>query len=138
MIVGFTGTQYGMTPIQACAVLCVVEAAGELHHGDCIGADVEAHGMAQGLNVPVVLHPPDDLRKRAFCKGAITAHDPRPYLIRNRSIVEESDALVAAPVGDEHVWKRSGTWMTVRYARSRGRPITIVMPDGKIVRQFWL
>jgi predicted Rossmann fold nucleotide-binding protein DprA/Smf involved in DNA uptake len=30
---------------------------------------------------------------------------------------------------------RSGTWATVRYARRIGRPITLLFPDGGVLRE---
>lgn len=48
MRIGFTGTREGMAPAQQGAVFAVLtrlraEGAEWLHHGDCVGADTEAH-----------------------------------------------------------------------------------------------
>jgi predicted Rossmann fold nucleotide-binding protein DprA/Smf involved in DNA uptake len=53
-----------------------------------------------------------------------------PPLVRNRIIVDGCDVLLAAPSGAERDNPRSGTWMTVRYARKRRKRIVIVWPDG--------
>jgi hypothetical protein len=98
-----------------------------LHHGDCVGSDAEAHRIAQELAVAVVLHPPDDDRQRAFCTGAVSSHDPMPYLRRNRMIVDSCDVLVAAPKS-QHEQIRSGTWATIRYARAKVKPIVMLLP----------
>jgi hypothetical protein len=96
----------------------------EFHHGDCVGADAQAHLIANPYTT-VIIHPPLADRLRAGCDpsyGSILT--PKPYLERNHDIVDACDLLIAAPVGPEI--QRSGTWATVRYARSIGRPtITI-------------
>ena len=130
MKVGFTGTQQGMTPEQQFQVGELLRGEDELHHGDCVGADEQAHGLALLLKVPVVRHPPSDNKKRASCEGGKYV-EPRPYLERNRDIVNATDALFATPSGSEV--RRSGTWSTVRFARLRGKPVFIIMPDGRVV-----
>lgn len=101
----------------------------QFHHGDCKGADSEAHDIARVLGGRVVVHPPFDGRARARRAGNET-REPKPYLSRNRDIVDETELLIATPEGPEHL--RSGTWSTIRYARSRGRVIHIVHPDGTV------
>ena len=45
--IGFTGTRQGMTAEQKSALRNLLDGgAGDFHHGDCIGADSEAHGIA--------------------------------------------------------------------------------------------
>ena len=123
MKLGFTGSQGGMDEGQIDRVRDLIGQATELHHGDCIGSDAQAHVIAMTLGVRTVIHPPDDGRKRAFCQ-ADEAREPRPYLVRNRNIVDATDALIAAPDGPER--RRSGTWATIRYARKIGKPVTII------------
>lgn len=132
MILGFTGTQRGMTERQRATVLYLFNELqlAVLHHGDCVGADAQAHKLAIVLNARIVLHPPNDDKLRAFCGQANGVHPPKPYLARNRDIVREAhDGLVAAPKGASEE-PRSGTWATVRYARKACRKIWIVLPDG--------
>lgn len=129
MKIGFTGTRQGMTRLQGQALkdmLC--DAEGEFHHGDCLGADHEAHDIATELHLFTVAHPPSDTRLRAFTV-ANRIMEPLPYLERNRNIVRATDLLIAAPREmQEEI--RSGTWSTVRYARSCGRRIWLFFPDG--------
>jgi len=103
---------------------------GEVHHGDCVGADDQVGSFAAKLSgVTVTLHPPTNPSKRAFC-AADEVREAKPYLDRNRDIVDETELLVAFPKGPEE--KRSGTWATVRYARKLDRQIMYVWPDGTV------
>jgi len=135
MSVGFTGTQIGMTNIQKGRVKKALDKLSQnhdvFHHGDCIGADSEAHSMAVDSGFSVVLHPPSISTKRAFCK-ADESRSPMDYLQRNLEIVKESDILLAAPKEkDEQL--RSGTWSTIRKARKLGKKIAIFLPDGEVI-----
>lgn len=98
----------------------------QLHHGDCIGADEEAAMEASDSDWVVIAHPPTDESRRAFSVYTEFFRDPKPFLDRNKDIVDECDLLIAAPKGPET--QRSGTWSTVRYARRIGKPVIIL--DG--------
>lgn len=123
MRLGFTGTQDGMTERQKASLRRYLtlgrDRIDEFHHGDCIGADEQAHAIAvEVLGVDKIwIHPPTNPRKRAFCKSphVLPTDD---YLDRNRTIVRVTDALVAAPKSLVEEL-RSGTWMTIREARDR-------------------
>jgi hypothetical protein len=129
MNIGFTGTQRGMSDKQQIAFECIVSGnifIQELHHGDCIGADTDAHNIFEMVDAVTVIHPPIKSKKRAFSKcSAILA--PKPYLERNHDIVNATDLLIAAPETIEEVL-RSGTWATIRYARKRNKPVIILAP----------
>lgn len=131
MHVGFTGTQIGMTPDQKRVFTHFMKTCEGLifHHGDCIGADYDAHIIARKHNLKIVLHPPNYGGKRAFCE-ADESREEKPYIERNHDIVDESDAVFATPKGPEVM--RSGTWATVRYARKTGTPLFIIYPDGHL------
>ena len=132
MRIGFTGTRQGMTAEQARALRDLLRShpGAALHHGDCVGADEQAHDIAVSLGCSVVIHPPLEDRQRAF-KPAPRIHTPRPYLVRNKDIVRETELLIAAPAepSEQH---RSGTWSTVRFARRQGRAVWLIQPDGVI------
>jgi hypothetical protein len=136
MIVGMTGTSKGMSAMQMEQMFRLF-AAGRItavHHGDCVGADAEFHHMAVARSLPIILHPPQDDKARAFCEGATIKHKPQPYMARNHDIVDAADVLWAFPrLMREEL--RSGTWATVRYARRRGKPIIIVWPNGETDRE---
>lgn len=136
MILGFTGTQVGMTAPQLAALKRVLRVYNptEFHHGDCIGADAQAHeSVALYTLAHIVIHPPVDERKRAWCNIVKVSPEqrvlePKPYLVRNKDIVNASEGLLATPKGPEEL--RSGTWSTIRYARKCSKKVLIVWPDG--------
>lgn len=137
MIYGFTGTQRGMTPQQKGAVRSLLAACSCLHHGCCIGADRDAHLIAVEYGIDMVLHPPLDPKKEASLplgSGAVMIWERKPYLDRNQDIVDETAALIATPKGYEEEL-RSGTWATIRYAKKRGKPILLILPDGALYRE---
>ena len=125
--VGFTGTQIGMSDNQKFHLRTILIGATEFHHGDCIGADEEADAIARDLGIRIVIHPPLDPKKRAFCyQPGDTIRRERPYLVRNRHIVHDTDELVAAPKDANNEELRSGTWSTIREARRTGKKVTIL------------
>ena len=129
MKIGFTGTQQGMSPAQAAQLRDSIQAfinqghvINEFHHGDCVGADAEAHEIAREFEgIEIVVHPPTIPHKQAFCHGDRTMVN-KPYLQRNRCIVDSVEVLIAAPKTDTPIM-RSGTWATVRYALKRNTPV---------------
>ena len=136
MKIGFTGTRDGMSEAQKQRFVELLAGLSEFHHGDCIGGDEDSHLIVRQFmpGARITVHPPDNPSRRAFVQDADAYREPAPYLERNRYIVDETDSLIATPVGfDEEV--RSGTWFTVRYARQQGRPIKIIYPDGSVAEE---
>jgi len=136
--VGFTGTRAGMTRLQGNAVRTLLSALRELstgqpffEHGDCVGADFEAHHMAVTLRYYTVAHPPTNERYRAFTNCNVYRR-ARPYLERNKNIVWDTHLLIATPK-QFHEQTRGGTWHTIQYARQKQHSlIHIIQPDGVI------
>lgn len=132
--IGFTGTREGMTQIQYQTVKRLVQTQGMsiFHLGDCLGADKEMLDIVRYYGRRAIGHPPDNPKLRYF--GVYDfAHPPRPYLLRNRDIVDASESLIAAPATLTERYRGSGTWSTIRYARAQGIPVTIVYRNGTIV-----
>ena len=129
--VGFTGTQKGMTFKQHDHLADFLEIIGngisEFHHGDCIGADEEFHGLCEVLNGEIIIHPPINESKRSFCNGIIL--DSKEYLERNHDIVDQTDCMIVCPDSKKEKL-RSGTWATFRYAMKKSKPIFVFYPDG--------
>lgn len=97
---------------------------GELHHGDCMGADEEAHDIARAYGWTIVIHPPSDDSWRAWSIGDLVLV-AKPYITRNHDIVDAADQLYAAP-DSEQERMRSGTWSTIRYARLKNKPVVLL------------
>lgn len=133
IIIGFTGTRKGMTIQQLNQVENLLsKKIIEVHHGDCIGADMEFYSIALKKNIPICIHPPLIDKYRAFCKGAIKVYEKKEYLERNHDIVDISDILIATPF--EMLEKlRSGTWATIRYALKQEKKIRIIYTNGIIM-----
>jgi hypothetical protein len=135
MIIGYTGTRQGMTiqQVEVIRVFFSTNSIEEAHHGDCIGGDEEFHNICKEYGVPIVIHPPDDDRLRAFCQGAMRVEEPKPFLVRNQCIVNASDLLLATPKEEfePDPMRGQGTWSTVRYARRTSRLFRIIWPEGE-------
>jgi hypothetical protein len=158
--IGFTGTRLGMSIDQSVVLRRKLSPGkggttwtmfSEFHHGDCVGADEEAHDMMRvmlsrhwPLRVDLVVHPPTDYRFRAGCgttraeredarnaKGAVKVLPARGYLERDRDIVDATDLLIACPAGID-LRSHGGTAYTVRYARTQVKPILIIWGDGRV------
>lgn len=146
IVIGFTGTQHGMTPEQHQMLqeqmIAASSAVGdtEFHHGDCIGADLQAHALAYYMGYKVVIHPPEDESKRAFANNGIyqmhsaEVLSPKPYLDRNHDIVDACDVLIACP-NQMAERQRSGTWATVRYAWRQKKAVILIYPNGFVERE---
>lgn len=136
---GFTGTRKHLTPDQGCDLVDALAALFDegythFHHGDCIGADEEAHAMAVDIGYHIVLHPPINDKHRVFCsrhltKDRYTLYKAKDYLVRNQDIVNGSTMIIACPDRPEHT--RSGTWSTVRKARAAKKLIRLILPETK-------
>jgi hypothetical protein len=137
--VGFTGTQDGLTRDQRRTLRRQIRwntlTETMFHHGDCIGADAEFHKILRKDNRTVIIHPPEDPKKRAFCRGFYEIRKPLPYKVRNWNIVAGTDYLIACPKGFEEEI-RSGTWMTVRIARRMQHRILFIWPDGRLEWEY--
>ncbi len=102
-----------------------------LHQGCCDGGDEQITIVAAAIGIPITAYPPTD--KKFFSKLAYelssTVMKEGPYLERNGRIVDACDILIGAPK-QKYEELRSGTWSTIRYARSLNKIMTIVWRDG--------
>lgn len=140
---GFTGTREGMTDEQKDAFSELLDSHEGAYlvfrHGGCLGADEDAHFLANTrYHIDVIVHPgvtKDGYpQNRGNFPEALFVHDPKPFLERNHDIVDKAKALIACPGTGQEIM-RSGTWATVRYARNRKFPVTIIWPDGSITKE---
>ena len=135
MKIGFTGTRKGLTQEQKLKLIYLQNKRSpiEFHHGDCIGADYDSDLIIRKINktkLNIIIHPPNISTKRKYCSSQFI-REPKPYLERNKDIVNETDLLIACPKSDKEEL-RSGTWATIRYARKVGKKIIIILPNGKL------
>lgn len=154
--VGFTGTRQGMTADQLAELRKRLSRStdgggtdwrmfSQFHHGDCVGADEEAHDMMRvlrsrywPLRVDIHIHPPKDFRWRAHCDARMAYNellttrvwDEEDYLVRDRRIVDSTDILIGCPAGFD-LRSHGGTTYTVKYALSTGKPVVVIWPDGR-------
>lgn len=134
--IGFSGTQDGMTLEQRSKFVYLPSELfpDELHHGDCIGADNEADDAAMTRKMKIVVHPPINPKKQAFCNLKPYSNrivlSPRDYIDRNHDIVDQTECLVATP--KNNIQLGSGTWSTINYARKQNKDVFVVWPNGKI------
>ena len=129
MRIAVTGTRSGMTAYQAELLQSMLGLCGpghDFHHGDCVGADVEAAEAARSAGMYIICHPPikDDLR--AF-HASDEFRTPQSYFARNRALVDECDLLIVLPFQMSHQ-SSGGTWYTHDYAVRRGKNVTIIWP----------
>lgn len=134
-VIGFSGSRHDLIPVQRDRLTSEMGAWGpvvEFHHGDCVGADEYAHSVAKTLGWRVVVHPAAGMGK---LRARVTGWDERWMaanpIHRNHDIVDAIEHLIAAPSSADPSAK-SGTWATIRYARKRGTPVTIVLPTGEL------
>ena len=109
------------------------EEFGELHHGDCVGADATAHALVREHrpDVKIVVHPPKAEFLRAFCSGD-REYPPKKYLERDDFITEIADVIVGTPHPDSMKRRDGGTWYTLRCGRRRGKRVFVIEPDGNM------
>lgn len=151
-IIGFTGSQRGMTNFQKRILKEILELkqCTEFAHGDCIGSDAEANEIAFDFGVRIFsIYPPLNQRKQAHCFPVTeiqSKYDGQfrsviyrgitiqvrwftkdEYLARNKKIVDHSQWMIACPKEHQHSI-RSGTWSTIRYAWKIKKDLTIIPP----------
>lgn len=133
MKVGFTGTREGMSQHQKEQFALKIYELGcvEFHHGDCAGADAEAHDIIREIfpHIRIVVHPPISDYMRAYKEGD-EIRRPYDYIPRDKNIVNETDYLIGAPLSDIEE-RRSGTWATIRHARRTHKIHTVIERNRK-------
>lgn len=130
--VGITGTRKGVSKKRIAKLQGLLRQVSVgrdlvLHHGDCVGADAQAHNVAVALGSHIVVHPPENNKLRSYRNHwRATFRDPKPYLARNKDIVNESEMLIGLPVDVNDEQYKGGTWSTIQYARKRGVKVVLV------------
>lgn len=142
MRVGFSGTRAGMTSEQYREVRGWVAARlasiVAVHHGCCVGADVDFHNICVdlGLIKLIQLHPSNNrgtnklLELRQMADVAKIWPEGEP-LERDQVIVSCSSVLLITPQSDDEV-VRSGTWATKRKADRMRVPVIHFRVEGEV------
>jgi len=139
--VGFSGSREGMSKRQLDIVrhwlleICMYPNAPIwFHHGDCIGADAEAHQIAKEYGYKIHLHPPLDPKYRANLGGECNiVEECWSYHGRNQRILKASQLLIATP--KKVLSQGGGTWYTILKAIEWKIPRIVVDPDGNITKE---
>jgi hypothetical protein len=135
--VSVTGTRSGMTKQQKDRLKLLI---GQLQpttlmHGDCVGADADAHEIARAAGLTVEIFPCDLHTQRARCDvitGPTTIHPIAKPLARNNAMVARADLTIAFPRSKKEQLRGSGTWQTVRRCRLARKRFLVVYPDGDV------
>ena len=96
MIWGFTGSRHGMTAHQKQGVRAILRKGDNLHHGRCVGGDEEADAIAKSVGCYRVAHP-GPVPALTADTDSEEVREPKPFHERNRDVVDEGYALIAAP-----------------------------------------
>lgn len=136
MKIAFTGTREGMNEYQLEQLEKILTENRSFivygGHGNCIGADVQFHKAFRRIldrNTYLAVFPSTSKRTRApDPRDASYIDDPESPTTRDHTIVISAGpggTLIAAPLDDNETAK-SGTWLTVRYARKRKIKVIIL------------
>lgn len=134
---GFTGTRNGLDRRQAIALSRKLNQLRDLgyewfHHGDCIGADEDAHYRAKSEGFKTHGHPPINDTYRAHCRFD-KVEAPVSFRERNAAIVDRCDILIVCPKSAAFPdVTRGGTLMTYNIAKAEHKPTCIIYPDGSM------
>jgi len=117
MYVGFTGRAQGITPEQTAKLCSLLLGFIGWHglHNDGEGSDQVFSKIASDMGLLVDITPGDISPMR-----------------RNRYLVAHSDAMIAIPPTDNVLRKGSGTWETIKYMWKAGKPVHIILSDGRV------
>jgi hypothetical protein len=132
--IGFTGTR-NLHHGDVDRIYAIVQALpGDAIYitGGCVGVDATVARIAYGLGRQVLTVVPADRSRvdpdwEQYCNESWELGPTSTYRDRNTLIVETSNRLIAFPeYPEDHARsKRSGTWQTIRMARSAGKPVEI-------------
>jgi hypothetical protein len=125
--IGFTGSRFGMSAHQEKRfrnILVLYKIRHKdivFHHGDCIGADTQAHNIALELGFYIVIHPPLKDKTRSYCNTFNEILPKKSYSQRNCDIVDAADVMIGCPLVYPEPNKRwaGGSWHAIRYSRGK-------------------
>lgn len=131
--IGFTGSRNGLNSEQKIQIIELLNNYDNIivSHGDCVGADDDFHKLCleyrenhHNKNLVIHIYPPSNPTMRAFNQEDVIM-DEKPYLERNKNIINNSNILIACPQDKNNEVLRSGTWSTIRQAKKKQMEIFI-------------
>lgn len=143
MIIGVSGSRYGITPQQELTFRRLLwqeveyrnldrdaREKDQFHHGAAVGVDEKTATIAKNeFGLWTVAHPTYMTSWTTSFESDVTLKPLQP-LRRNMDIVYTVQLLFALPL-TRHEVLRSGTWATIRAARSKRLKGIIIYPDGQ-------
>lgn len=107
--IAFTATGRGLTPRQLEAARLYLgrmrnQGYWKVRHGDCVGGDAQLARLAKDLGFYLICHPgfppnrPDETKYRAFTDFNDEILEPRPFLIRDKDMVDKGRITRRGPV----------------------------------------
>lgn len=94
--------------------------------GGAVGVDRKAQEYAQENGVPFFLYKPYHLIDTKV------PYSPRYFFTRNKQIVDNCDELIAFWDGESH-----GTEDAIKFARKKGKPVTVIEPKEQEIGEFY-
>jgi hypothetical protein len=137
IIIGFTGSRFGMTTAQKLVVASFLDELQTsynfvcLMHGDCTGADDQANRMAKEREFFTWALPPKVNRYRARSPSDLVS-TPAAYLVRDRLIALGCHEGLACPATEKES-RMSGTWYTIKEMKKLKKKVTIITPTGGLI-----
>lgn len=129
MIIGITATREGLSQRQKGLFEFIMQLSKPefVRHGDCVGGDADCYKIARANGIATIAHPPKNDKLRAYTKDNFESYPVKDYLVRNRDIVNMSDLLIGFPLS--RFKKTGGTWSTIKFAKSIGKPVVYMCGD---------
>jgi hypothetical protein len=127
--IGITGTRSGIDTTQFLNVKKILSSypeGSELHHGDCVGVDIQVAAIAKDFGFKIICHPPIKEELRGYFESD-EYRPPLSYFARNRNIVNETDILLVLPYQTSHQ-NHGGTWYTHDYAKKVNKQTIVLYP----------
>lgn len=128
MKIGVTGTREGLSGKRLASLRRFIYDLNyhntTVLHGMCKGVDEQVNHFCFLFNLRTIGYPGTEGQARSMkCTDVLPV---RPFLERNKDIVNDCDLLIGCPSDPNKEELRSGTWSTIRYARKIGKPILII------------
>jgi hypothetical protein len=142
MKIGFFGTLRGLTQLQKDAFTDLIKEMDikEFHHGDCVGADEQAHNIIRKIapDCEINIHPPVRDLHRAYCEGDVDFVE-MDYIARNEEIIDFTDMVVACTdqrIKGQRKVGPNDPWRALEYAEEVKKHTIIIKGNGEKEERF--